>query len=105
MCWSHLVCLGLACTMSSEPLSSFVTKLASCALLLWCQTIGEPSSAFMEQMGKEEKARVEAQRAALGPEGLEKCRVQLEEATANNEVCVWGGRCGGEGGLWTSCRA
>ena len=86
MCWN--TCLGLACTMSSEPLSSFVTKLASCALLLWRQTIGEPSSAFMEQMGKEEKARVEAQRAALGPEGLEKCRVQLEEATANNEVCV-----------------
>ena len=41
----------------------------------------------MEQMGEEEKARVEAQRASLGSEGLEKCRVTLEEATENNEVC------------------
>ncbi|KAK7094598.1 uncharacterized protein C05D11.1-like [Littorina saxatilis] len=52
----------------------------------WVVVIGEPSSSLMEQMGEEEKARVEAQRQSLGPAGLVKCQKTLEEATASNET-------------------
>ncbi|XP_076436922.1 uncharacterized protein C05D11.1-like [Babylonia areolata] len=48
--------------------------------------VGEPSQTVMEQKGQEEKQRIAAQRQRLGTEGLEKCRVSLEEATAANEV-------------------
>ncbi|PVD22506.1 hypothetical protein C0Q70_18320 [Pomacea canaliculata] len=48
--------------------------------------IGQPSSSYMEQMGLEERERVEKQRDRLGDKGLQQCQTKLEESIAINEV-------------------
>ncbi len=46
---------------------------------------GKPSAAVAERLEKEEKARIEKQKATLGPEGLAQKAKELEEAKAEHE--------------------
>ncbi|KAF8507185.1 Metalloenzyme, LuxS/M16 peptidase-like protein [Russula emetica] len=46
---------------------------------------GKPSAAVAERLEKEEKARVEKQKATLGPEGLAQKAKELEEAKAEHD--------------------
>jgi regulator of protease activity HflC (stomatin/prohibitin superfamily) len=46
---------------------------------------GRPSAAVAERLEKEEKARIEKQKAILGPEGLAQKAKELEEAKAEHE--------------------
>jgi Zn-dependent M16 (insulinase) family peptidase len=46
---------------------------------------GKPSAAIAERLEKEEKARIEKQKAILGPEGLAQKAKELEEAKAEHE--------------------
>ncbi|KII93562.1 hypothetical protein PLICRDRAFT_49603 [Plicaturopsis crispa FD-325 SS-3] len=47
--------------------------------------LGKPSAALATKLEKDEKARVEAQVAKLGPEGLAKAAKELEEAKAEHD--------------------
>ena len=46
---------------------------------------GKPSAAVADRIEKEEKARIEKQKAILGPEGLAQKAKELEEAKAEHE--------------------
>lgn len=46
---------------------------------------GKPSAAVAERLEKEEKARIEKQKATLGPEGLAQKAKELEEAKAEHD--------------------
>ena len=46
---------------------------------------GKPAAAVAERLEKEEKARIEKQKAILGPEGLAQKAKELEEAKAEHE--------------------
>ena len=46
---------------------------------------GKPSAAVVDRLEKEEKARIEAQKAILGPEGLAQKAKELEEAKAEHD--------------------
>jgi hypothetical protein len=46
---------------------------------------GKPSAAVAERLEKEEKARIEKQKATLGPEGLAQKAKELKEAKAEHE--------------------
>lgn len=46
--------------------------------------IGKPSAKLADKLEKEEKARIAAQVERLGPEGLKKAEMELEEAKAEH---------------------
>jgi len=52
------------------------------------QVLGIPSTDLSENMIAEEKARVLKQAEELGEKGLKRKAEELEDAIANNEVCV-----------------
>jgi Zn-dependent M16 (insulinase) family peptidase len=49
---------------------------------------GKPSAALAEKLEKDEKARLDAQIAELGPEGLARLEKELDDAKAENDAPI-----------------
>jgi Zn-dependent M16 (insulinase) family peptidase len=49
---------------------------------------GKPSAALAEKLEKDERARVDAQVAKLGPEGLARLQKELDDAKAQNDAPI-----------------
>ena len=49
---------------------------------------GKPSAALAEKLEKDEKARLDAQIAKLGPEGLTRLQKELDNAKAENDAPI-----------------
>ena len=49
---------------------------------------GKPSAALAEKLEKDEKARIDAQIAKLGPEGLARLQKELDNAKAENDAPI-----------------
>lgn len=49
---------------------------------------GKPSAALAEKLEKDERARIDAQIAKLGPEGLARLQKELDDAKAENDAPI-----------------
>jgi len=76
------------CVLTS---SFFWVQLTGCRYLIDAPYIvvrGKPSAALAEKLEKDERARLDAQIAKLGPEGLSRLQKELDDAKLENDAPI-----------------
>lgn len=76
--------LDLLRRLRSEPASFWTGLVKKYFTSPHVAVVGIPSEKMVDQITKEEKARLDAQRKKLGKEGIKKCGVKIEEAIKEN---------------------